>query len=253
MKFISLYSGSKGNAGLILSENGTALLLDCGISLTRLKKGLAQFNLSPEQLSAVLLTHEHSDHVSGLSTLLGKYPISVYCNRRTALAVPFVAELAVISENDSFRIGDIEVTRFATYHDAAGPCGYCFEADGIKLAALTDCGQVDSVILNRIGGCRMLYIESNYDDTMLACGPYPPVLKNRIRSPKGHLSNHDCADTVVKLAMLGLKQVMLGHISDKNNTCMLALGTTLEPLRRFGLDVSVVAADESDTPTVMEV
>ena len=251
--FISLYSGSKGNAGVVLSDSGTALLLDCGVSLRRLTGALTAVGLSPEKLAGVLLTHEHSDHISGLSVLLRHYDLPVYCNRRTALAIPFISEQAVVAENVTFIVGDIQVTRFSTYHDAAGPCGYSFVTDGVKLAALTDCGCVDSVILSHIQGCEMLYIESNYDETMLQNGPYPPVLQRRIRSSRGHLSNCDCADTVLKLSMLGLKKVMLGHVSENNNTYMLAGATTMDPLLRFGLPVEVAVADESDTPTVMEV
>lgn len=251
-KFISLYSGSKGNANVILSRSGTALLLDCGVSLAKLRRGLAAVGLTPEQLQGVLLTHEHSDHISGLSTLLSHYSMPVYCNRRTALAIPVISEAAVVAENETFTVGDIEITRFSTYHDAAGPCGYCFCADGVKVAALTDCGCMDSVILSHIQGCELLYIESNYDETMLQNGPYPPHLRRRIRSERGHLSNCDCADTVVKLALLGLKQVILGHVSEQNNTYMLAGATTMDPLRRFHLPVQVAVADESETPTVME-
>ena len=98
----------------------------------------------------------------------------------------------------------------------------------------------------------MLYIESNYDETMLCCGPYPRHLQNRIRSDRGHLSNKDCADTVVKLALLGLQKVMLGHISENNNTHMLAGAATMEPLRRLGLDIELWVADESPQPTIME-
>lgn len=251
-KFISLYSGSKGNAGVVLSDSGTALLLDCGVSYTKLKTALTAAGLSAEQLAGVVITHEHSDHIQGLSVLLSHHPLPVYCNRRTALAIPAISQYAVVAENEEFTVGDITVSRFSTYHDAAGPCGYCFWADGIKIAALTDCGRVDSVILSKIEGCQMLYIESNYDETMLCCGPYPVHLQNRIRSDKGHLSNGACADTVVKLGLLGLEKVMLGHISENNNTYMLAGAATMEPLRRLGLAIEVAVADETPCPTIME-
>ena len=252
-KFISLYSGSKGNAGVVVSPGGTAILVDCGVSLAKLKRGLATAGMTPEDLCGVVLTHEHSDHISGLCTLLSHYDLPVYCNRRTALAIPAISTQAVVAENETFPVGDILVTRFSTYHDAAGPCGYCFEADGKKVGVLTDCGQIDSVILSKIEGCQLLYIESNYDETMLANGPYPPHLQRRIRSSKGHLSNKDCADTVVKLGLLGLQKVILAHVSENNNTYMLAGAVTMDPLRRFGLPVEVAVADETEIPTVMEV
>jgi len=253
LKFISLYSGSKGNASVIVSDSGTAVLLDCGISFLKLKKALAAAGVDGESIRAVLLTHEHSDHVCGLSVLLNHWDIAVYCNRRTALALPYISENAVIGDNGEFTVGDIRVRRFATYHDAAEPCGYCFWADGKKLSALTDCGKVDSVILSHIESSDALYIESNYDEKMLSCGGYPLRLQNRIRSVHGHLSNPECADTVVKLSLLGLRKVILGHISENNNTYMLAAAATMDPLQRLGLPVTVEVADESEIPTVVEV
>ena len=252
-KFISLYSGSKGNASVIMSDSGNAVLLDCGVSFTRIKKALDAAGVPHSAIRGVLITHEHSDHICGLSTLLSHWNIPAYCNQRTALALPCITENAVISENEEFWVEDIKIRRFSTYHDAAGPCGYCFWIDGKKISALTDCGHIDCTILSHIEGCQMLYIESNYDEAMLAGGPYPPHLQNRIRSPRGHLSNPECADTVVKLSLLGLERVLLGHISEHNNTYMLAAATTLEPLRRLGLPVSVEVADESENPTVVEV
>ncbi|MBR5782971.1 MAG: MBL fold metallo-hydrolase [Clostridia bacterium] len=253
MKFISLYSGSKGNASVILSDSGTALLLDCGVSFLKIKKALAAADVDPQALQGIVITHEHTDHVCGLATLLRHWDLPVYCNRRTALALPYISEHVIIGGNGEFTVGDIRVRRFSTYHDAAEPCGYCFWADGKKVAALTDCGQVDSVIFTQIEGCDMLYIEANYDETMLAACNYPYHLQCRIRSERGHLSNTVCADTVVKLCFLGLQKVLLGHVSENSNTYMMAAATTTEPLRRLGLPVSVEVADESDMPTVVEV
>ncbi len=253
MKFISLYSGSKGNASVIVSDGGTAVLLDCGVSFTKLKKAMECADVSLSDLQGIVLTHEHSDHVRGLATLLSHWNLPVYCTRRTALALPFISENAVISETAEFTVGDIEIRRFSTYHDAAEPCGYCFLADGKKMAALTDCGHIDCTILAHIESSDLLYIESNYDENMLKAGPYPPSLQARIRSPRGHLSNPECADTVVKMAMLGLKKVVLGHISENNNSYMLAAATTMDPIKRLGLGVQVLVADESEKPLVAEV
>ncbi len=253
MKFISLFSGSKGNASLIVNNSGEALLLDCGVSFSKIKKAVQTAGVSPDDIQGILITHEHSDHVCGLSVLLSHWDKPVYCNRRTALALPYVTENVVISENGAFEVGGFTVQRFSTYHDAAGPCGYCIFADGKKISALTDCGLVDASVLSQIGGCDMAYIESNYDETMLSCGPYPSSLKCRIRSPKGHLSNTDCAQTVQQLALLGCKKVLLGHISENNNTHMLAAATTMDALRKLGQKVVVEVADERDRITVVEV
>lgn len=253
MKFISLFSGSKGNASLIVADNGEALLLDCGVSFLKIKKAVQAVGVQAEDIKGILITHEHVDHVRGLATLLGHWDKPVYCNRRTALALPYVTENVVLSENGKFDVGGFTVSRFSTYHDAAGPCGYCIFADGKKISALTDCGQVDAGVLSQIGGCDMAYIESNYDDTMLSCGPYPASLKCRIRSSNGHLSNTDCAKTVQQLVLLGCKKVVLGHISENNNTYMLAAATTMDALNKLGQKIVVEVADESEKATVVEV
>ena len=252
-KFISLYSGSKGNASVILSDTGDALLLDCGVSFSKLKKALAAADVSVEALRGVLITHEHSDHISGLSVLLGKLDIPVYINRRTLQKLPFALENAVVGENEPFEAAGMEVRRFPVHHDAAACCGYSVLTDGKRITALTDCGAVDGAILQAVADSDLLYIESNYDETMLRNGPYPPHLQRRILSPNGHLSNADCAATVVKLALLGLQKVVLGHVSENNNTYLLAQCTTMDALRRFGAEVELGVADETPLPLVMEV
>lgn len=252
MKFVSFYSGSKGNASAVVSNSGTAVLLDCGVSFRKLRAALAKAQIEAEQIAGIVLTHEHSDHISGLSVLLSSWDKPIYCNRRTALALPHISENAVIGENERFEIGDITVERFSTYHDAAHACGYLFTADGKTVAALTDCGKVDGVIFEKIANADLLYIESNYDEGMLRSGPYPRVLQNRILSDRGHLSNHDCAEVVTKLGLLGLKKVVLGHISQNNNTYMLARAATAEPILRLGLPMEIEVADESDEILIAE-
>ena len=252
-KFISLYSGSKGNASLIVSDRSNAVLLDCGVSFTKLRAAMAAAGVAEQAVRGVVITHEHRDHIAGLSTLLGKWNLPVYLNRRTAQKLPFVTENAVIGENEPFFIGDIEVCRFPVYHDAVACCGYTFTADGKKISALTDCGKIDSKILTTVADSDLLYIESNYDETMLRSGPYPPALQRRIAAPNGHLSNRECAETVTKLALLGLRKAVLGHISENNNTYLLAQGTTLKALGSLAKEFSLYVADETPMPLTAQV
>jgi len=252
-KFISLYSGSKGNACVVLSESGEGVLLDCGVSFTKLKAGLDAAGVPLSALRGVVVTHEHSDHIGGLSVFLCKTGLPVYLNRRTAQTISFALEDAVVSENDPFPVGNIEVRRFPVRHDAAACSGYVFKVDGKKITAMTDCGIVDARMLAAAADSDLLYIESNYDEIMLENGPYPPHLRRRIRSEKGHLSNRECADTVTKLALLGLRKVVLGHVSENNNTYLQAKRCTLDALSVLGLDVAVEVADESPEPLVVEV
>lgn len=252
-RFISFYSGSKGNVSAIVADNGDTVLLDCGVSFKKIKTGLESAGIPPEAIRGIVITHEHSDHVSGLSVTLKHIHVPVYLNRPTALALPYVTENAVISENGRFSVGSIEVERFSTYHDASASCGYLFYADGKKIGTLTDCGKMDSKLLEKLAGSDLLYIESNYDEIMLKNGPYPRALQNRILSDGGHLSNAVCADTVSRLVMLGLGKVVLGHISENNNTYMQAQGTTCSALRKSGLKATVEVADESPTPLIVTV
>lgn len=252
-RFISLYSGSKGNASVILSDSGEGVLLDCGVAFSKLREGLAAADVPLSALRGVVVTHEHGDHVRGLSVLLGKTGLPVYLNRRTAQTLCFALDTAVISENDPFMIGNIEIRRFPVHHDAAACCGYCFRVDGKKITAMTDSGVVDARMLTAADGSDLLYIESNYDEILLESSPYTPQLRRRIRSERGHLSNRACADAVTKLALLGLRKVVLGHVSENSNTYLQAKRCTLDALSVLGLPVAVDVADESPEPLIVEV
>lgn len=238
LKICSLCSGSKGNATLVMSEK-TAVLIDCGISPTRLKRELADFNLAVGDLTCVLITHEHSDHISGL----GKISVPVISARQTItqIARHFDGLRFVDTENFDlgFEVGDLTVQPFRIPHDAAYPVGYSIFKDGTRAGFATDIGHITQGIVNNLKGSSFLLLESNYDKDMLINGRYPAFLKQRIAAPNGHLSNAECENLIEKLMSPALKCVMIGHISEENNKHSLAVGCAKKAL----LNTSVTLLD----------
>ena len=230
----SLASGSSGNSFLIKSED-TALLVDAGISARQIVQGLEELGFYARDLDAVLVTHEHSDHIKGLKTICKASGAAVYASRGTLLGIPFAPELENVrtfTPGDSFRIGGIDVESFSTSHDAADPTGFSFSAAGRKISIVTDTGIVTEEAFESIKGCDALVLESNHDESVLRMGRYPWFLKQRILSDVGHLSNEAAANAVLRLLSLeraaGIEKrrlVLLAHLSQENNFPQMALAT----------------------------
>ena len=243
MKLSVYASGSSGNC-LLLSSGSTHILIDAGISKRRIEGSLAQSGLSMREIGGVLITHEHSDHISGLKMLLKYYALPVYAPRTVANrlrgclpeAEPY---LRVIPVNESFAIGDLTVTAFHTPHDTDESVGYRVQSGGV-FALATDMGHVTEEVLNALSGADAVLIESNHDEEMLRYGPYPVYLKRRILSDRGHLSNACCAELARALALGGTKQIILGHLSRENNTPALAMQAARESTA--GLPVELYCA-----------
>ena len=219
-------SGSSGNC-LLLSSGSTHILIDAGISKRRIEQSLALSGLSMREIGGVLITHEHSDHISGLKMLLKYYAVPVYAprtvaNRLRGCLPEAEPVLHVIPVNEPFEIGDLSVTAFHTPHDTDESVGYRIEGGGV-FALATDMGHVTEEVFDALSGADAVLIESNHDEEMLRYGPYPVYLKRRILSDSGHLSNACCADLARKLALGGTKQIILGHLSRENNTPALAM------------------------------
>lgn len=231
-----LYSSSKGNS-TYLSGGGTAVLVDVGVSLRALRSGLSSCGLSLDEVRAVLITHEHSDHVKGLHTLLKRYELPVCASIRTleyleaqdlvppgAVLVPFEGPL---------RIGALEITAFSTPHDAVDSVGFKFAfPDGTTAAITTDLGHVSDEVRDCLTGCDLVMLESNYDRGMLDCSAYPYYLKRRIKSATGHLANEDCAREIVRLLEKGTGRFVLSHLSEQNNLPGIAYETARAALDR---------------------
>lgn len=224
-----LASGSTGNCTLV-SEGETHILIDAGISARRIVEGLHRCGVSRADLTAVLITHEHSDHIKGLEVFLHQCAAPVYAVRPVADAlcdmVPGVRERLRVPEPDcAVLIEEMAVTPFLVSHDSAGCCGYRISGMTGSFGCCTDLGTVTEDVRCALTGVDCALIESNHDLTMLRTGPYPAFLKKRIRSEKGHLSNDDAAALAVYLAQTGTGTLILGHLSRHNNTPGEALRT----------------------------
>ena len=222
-------SGSGGNC-MLLSDRDTHLLIDAGISMRRVLSSLHAAGLDIQDIGGVLITHEHSDHVSGLKMLLKYYALPLYAPHTVAARLcgmmPEAGErMNVIPTGEAFRIGRLTVRAFHTPHDTDESVGYRVEGRGV-FALATDMGHVTDEVLDGLLGADTVLIESNHDLKMLADGPYPVSLKRRILSGRGHLSNTDCAALAEKLVAHGTETVILGHISRENNRPELAMAET---------------------------
>ena len=253
MRLCPLCSGSSGNATYI-EAGEVRLLVDAGLSAKRLTALLAQIGVAPTQLSAVLITHEHGDHVNGVDVLCRKYDLPVYANAACWAALSeklarIAPQKRVVFEPDlAFSIGPVRVFPFTTYHDAAHPVGFTFTWQGRKCAVCTDVGHIDERILAALERAELLLLESNHDVDILMAGDYSWPVKQRILGESGHLCNEDCGRALVRLYELGLRRAILGHLSQNNNYPPLALATVREMLHAAGVEMGLSLA-ERDGPT----
>ena len=234
-KFCSLYSGSSGNSSFIQTEN-TKILIDAGESAKKISNALSTLDINPAELNAILITHEHTDHIKGLSTLSKKYDIPVYANKKTWEAMPEEQE-KILNKNqkyynpfENFEIGDLKIYPFQIPHDAANPCGFSVFHDNKKISIATDIGHMSSNVIHSLEDSSFILLEANYDPNILKCSKYPYNLKRRIAGPNGHLPNIEAGKTIAYLLNSGLKQVMLGHLSRENNFPELAYKTVVDEL-----------------------
>lgn len=225
MRFASLGSGSRGNAALIV-EGDTRLLLDCGFSVAEVRRRLARLDVAPNDLTGIVVTHEHGDHLSGVKRLARRYGLPVWMTPGTHAAWDDaeVPGLNLFSAHESFVIGSLELTPFPVPHDAREPCQFVFSNGDRRLGVLSDTGVITPFIRHQLDACDALMIECNYDPEMLAGGPYPEMLKQRVASRLGHLSNEQAADLLRTLDTSRLQHAIVGHVSEKNNTAALARG-----------------------------
>ncbi len=243
--FAVLGSGSSGNA-TFLHCGGARVLIDCGLSCTRITDGLEELSIGLDDIDAIFLTHEHSDHVRGLQRVLGKRstPIQVFGTRGTLNAVREnfgEHEPVVLKRGSTQTILGLDVTAFAISHDASEPCGYRFDSAKMSFANATDMGVWNDGVVEALTGLDALVLEFNHDLDMLRRGPYPHFLKRRVSGRSGHLSNWQAAQLLSKVVSSELQHVVLAHLSDKNNTAQLALEAAAE----VASGVSLVAAQQS--------
>lgn len=238
-RFCPLYSSSSGNCTYIGSSSG-GILIDIGISAKRTFGSLWDLGVDVESIAAVFITHEHSDHVSGLRVFASKYNKPVYATPGTLSALEKAGilngkfEAEPVSER-GIEAGGMLVKPFKTSHDSRESCGYTIAMpDGKKIAVATDLGVMTEEVFYSIQGCDLVMLESNHDIDMLKNGEYPFFLKERILSDKGHLSNEICAQTAVRLLEKGTTRLVLGHLSKQNNLPRLAFDATFSALSSIG-------------------
>lgn len=240
-------SGSEGNC-LLISGGQTHILLDAGISCKRIGCSLAALGLTMADIAAILITHEHSDHICGLATLVKHYQIPIYTTAATGRQLVYRTAgieplLHTIAPGDVFGIGEVKITVFPTSHDAADSVDYRFDS-GNSIGVLTDTGYVMDEAAVALSGVDLLVLESNHDVEWLKSGPYPYPLQQRILGDYGHLSNDTAAHFAALMAQRGTKQFVLAHLSRENNTPQRAMETVARAVAEFGAAVCVAPRGE---------
>lgn len=234
-----LASGSTGNA-VFFQFGSTRLLVDAGISARRIERGLGELGIRAADLDGILITHEHSDHVKGLDVLVRRHNIPVYARPRTWEQIkcrPVLPLTCCRSFQGAFDLGAVRVEPFSISHDAVDPVGFAFDYGKKRCVLATDLGVVTPLVEGALHNAQVLVLESNHDLEMLHQGPYPPYLKQRIRSSKGHLSNHAAGKVLSGLKRSTPMHVFLAHLSQQNNHPRLAQQTVTDFLSRGGCQV----------------
>ena len=265
VRFCVLASGSSGNSAF-LSTSKTRILIDAGLSLKELTRRLAEIGESPEDLDAVLITHEHSDHISGLNTLVRwrerkKKPITVFISKLTAPLLEWgqskagsenkpAPSLDLFQSGTGWMVGNIAVQSFTIPHDANDPVGFTFHAEGVKTAVATDLGYIPDSVRMHLRRTQVLLLESNHDLDMLKVGPYPWSIKQRVMGRNGHLSNMVTCDYLENDLDSGVQTLVLGHISEQNNHPAIVRMSAEQSLEKRCMTPKLVIAEQKQSTEV---
>lgn len=264
MRLCSLYSGSSGNSIYVGSDN-THILIDTGVSAKKITEGLESLDVKAEEIDAILITHEHVDHIAGLGVFLRKYGVPVYATDRTIEAIARYKNLGKVDASlfhgirpeESFSINDLYIKAVPIWHDATDPVCYTITDGKKKVSVATDLGDFDDHIVQSLSGADAMLIEANHDIRMLEVGPYPYLLKQRILGKRGHLSNERGGQLVRELLNDHIKGIYLGHLSKENNFPDLALEAVKNEL--FGnpysndyRDFNITVADREKCSMLIE-
>lgn len=241
-KFCSVASGSSGNS-IYVGNNTTHILIDAGLSGKKIQQGLNDIDVSGDQLSAIFITHEHSDHIKGAGILSRRFNIPIYATAGTWAGMQGqLGDVAdenkkIISKDKDCVIDDLCVHAYEIPHDANEPVGYSISSDNYKVTVATDIGHITDTIIDNIKGSDALLLEANHDVNMLKVGAYPYYLKQRILGKFGHLSNESSGELLCKVMDGKLKYVLLGHLSQENNFPELAFETVAGILKANGIQL----------------
>lgn len=253
--FCPLASGSKGNC-IFFGTPKTKILIDAGIGPRVAENRLEEIGVSLEEIDAILITHEHSDHISGLSALGCKMGIPIFANRETAKGIytqlKECPKFKIFSTGESFEFADLEIHPFSVKHDALDPVGFTMRVAGMKIGFCADLGFATSLVKHALSGCDYLYLEANHQPSMVHASSRPDVYKERVLSRLGHLSNEECGDLLVELFHPGLKHVHLAHLSSECNSPEVATSVVEMKLKQKGLalDLSIAFQDRLSKPVL---
>ena len=244
MKFCSISSGSSGNSVYVGSEK-THILIDVGLSGKKIQEGLTEINLTGNDIKAIFITHEHSDHIKGAGILSRKFNLPIYATAGTwkgmekDLGKISEENIKVIDKNKDIELEDLLIHAYEIPHDANEPVGYSVISNNVKISVATDIGHITEIIKENIKGSSALLLEANHDENMLKVGKYPYQLKRRILGKFGHLSNETSGELLAQILDDKLKYVLLGHLSQENNFPELAYETVAGILKEKGVNVGV--------------
>ena len=251
MRFSVLSSGSKANA-TFLESGSTRILIDCGLSAREAERRLRSLGVDPATLSGILITHEHSDHITGVPVFSRRFKLPVYVNEATSEFLGPVDRLEQICTGEQFEIGSLTIAPFRIVHDAVDPVGFVVRSEGLRFVQATDLGKVTPLVKDALSFAHAMVLESNHDEDMLRECNYPWVLKQRIASTHGHLSN-SAAATALSDAMHGeLMHVVLAHLSENSNTPDQALSTVRQGAATGSL-LSLEAASIAGPTALIEI
>ncbi|MGE0083763.1 MAG: MBL fold metallo-hydrolase [Desulfococcaceae bacterium] len=242
LKICALASGSRGNATYI-SDGSTSILIDAGLSGVELERRFASKGLRLCDVDAIVVSHEHSDHIQGVGILSRRYGLPVYISRKTELAAGSkmgnLSEIRHFECGAGFCVNTLNIRAFSTSHDAGDPAGFTVGVNGTRIGIATDMGIATNVVKEHLRGCSLLLLEANHDPVMLMNGPYPWHLKQRVKSRTGHLSNAQSGELLREILHPGLGHVILGHLSEKNNTPEKALSAARDAINGHKIRVSL--------------
>lgn len=237
-----LASGSRGNSALIEAD-GCRILVDAGLSGREIERRLATLDLAGEDLHAILVTHEHHDHVGGVGPLARRYNLPVFVDQQTHAALPKlgkIEDLQLFLAGDKFDCRGLSISSFSTTHDAINPVGYVIDSAEGRVGFATDLGMSTRLVSEQLKNCRVLILEANHDEQMLLDGPYPWPLKQRIRSRHGHLSNNESRRLLEDICWPGLDALFLAHLSEENNCPDLVAETFQQMMRLCGQNPQII-------------
>jgi phosphoribosyl 1,2-cyclic phosphodiesterase len=246
-----LGSGSGGNCTLVATER-TRVLVDAGFSYKEMQRRLRKIGEDLARIDAVLITHEHSDHVAGLPVLARKSRRPIFLTRLTEQALDWgetAPQLELFQAGERRVVGDLEIDSLTVPHDAVDPVAFCFRAEGLKVGVVTDLGYMPESVKQQIRGCHLLVLESNHDLDMLKVGPYPWFVKQRVMSRTGHLSNHAVSEFLTEDYDRGSQILVLAHLSEHNNHPEIARLTAAQALESAGCGATRLVLAEQKSPT----